>query len=526
MKFDGMVQIMHPSLPMLRKIGFSLLLTALAAAARSEAQTNRLLSLRDCIQLALQHNYDVQIERLTPEIARYSLKASYGAYEPLFNASAGQRFINQPSTFDPKKTGIDAPYELTTDTLGLGIQGLLPTGLTYDTGGSANYLNAKTDFALSPKDAVLFPPNGIRDTNQYFSVAAITLRQPLLKDFWIDAHRQRIWVDKKNLKISDLTLRWQIMNTVNAVEQTYYELIFAREKVKVENNALELANQLVAETRKRVEVGDLPPLDEKQAEAQAQLVQTDLYAAEQAVAEEQNALKNLMTDQFPTWVDANLEPNESLMAIPQMFDRTASWSNAIGTRPDLVQLRLELEKQGILVRYRFNQIFPRLDLVGGYGLQGWENSLDRTLGDIRDRNSPIYSYGAEVSIPLGGSRAARGTYKASQGAKQQAALRLKKAEQNALVQVDDSLKLARSTYQRTGSTRQARLYAEAALEAEQRKLRDGISTPFVVLQFQQKLTDARTAEIRALADYNKALANLALSEGNTLERNHLSIDAR
>ena len=115
------------------------------------------------------------------------------------------------------------------------------------------------------------------------------------------------------------------MNTVNAVEQTYYELIFAREKVKVENSALELANQLVAETRKRVEVGDLPPLDEKQAEAQAQLVQTDLYAAEQAVAEEQNALKNLMPDQFPTWVDANLEPNESLMAIPQMFDRTESW---------------------------------------------------------------------------------------------------------------------------------------------------------------------------------------------------------
>src|SRR5438094_2024061 len=294
-----MVQFVHPSLSMLRKIGFSLLLTALAAAARSEAQTNRLLSLRDCIQLALQHNYDVQIERLTPEIARYTLEASLGAYEPLFNARAGQQFINQPSTFDAKKPGIDAPYELTTDTLGLGINGILPTGTSYDAGGTANYLNGRTDFSLSPKDAVLFPPNGIRDTNQYFSVAAITLRQPLLKDFWIDAYRQKIWVDKKNLKISDLTLRWQIMNTVNAVEQTYYELIFAREKVKVENSALELANQLVAETRKRVEVGDLPPLDEKQAEAQAQLVQTDLYAAEQAVAEEQNALKNLMTDQFP-----------------------------------------------------------------------------------------------------------------------------------------------------------------------------------------------------------------------------------
>src|SRR5947207_6053464 len=209
-----------------------------------------------------------------------------------------------------------------------------------------------------------------------------------------------------------------------------------------------------------------------------------------------------------------------------MFDRTESWRNAISTRPDLVQLRLELEKQGILVRYRFNQIFPRVDLVGGYGLQGWANSLGETLGDIGERASPVYSYGVEVSIPLGGNRAARASYKATQAAKQQATLRLRKTEQEALVQVDDALTLARSTYQRTASTRQARLYAEAALDAEEKKLRDGVSTPFVVLQLQQKLTDARTAEIRALADYNKALARLALSEGSTLEKTGLSIDIK
>src|SRR5438876_10303872 len=511
---------------MLRKTVFVLLLTTFVADTRSQGQTNRLLSLSECIQLAVLHNYDVQIERLAPEIARYNLDGAYGAYEPSFNASAGERFLNQPGTFDPKKSGVDAPYELTTDSLGLGITGLLPSGLTYDAEATASFLSARTDFSLSPKDAVLFPPNGIRDTNQYFSITAITLRQPLLRDFWIDAYRQRIRVNKKNLKISEMALRWKIMNTINAVQQAYYEVVFAREKIRVEEKALELANQLLKETRKRVEVGDLPPLDEKQAEAQVQTVQTDLYAAEQALAEQQNALKNLMTDEFQTWVDVTVEPSEGLIAVPQMFDRSDSWRSAIGSRPDLVQLRLELEKQGIVVRYRFNQIFPRLDLVGGYGLQGWENSLDRTLGDIRDRNSPIYSYGAEVSIPLGGSRAARGTYKASQGAKQQAALRLKKAEQNALVQVDDSLQLARSVYKRTNSTREARVYAEAALEAEEKKLQNGVSTPFVVLQLQQKLTDARTAEIRALSDYNKALAQLALNEGSTLEKNHLSMEVK
>ena len=99
-------------------------------------------------------------------------------------------------------------------------------------------------------------------------------------------------------------------------------------------------------------------------------------------------------------------------------------------------------------------------------------------------------------------------------------------EQDVLVQVDDSLKLARSVYKRTNSTREARVYAEAALEAEQKKLQNGVSTPFVVLQLQQKLTDARTAEIRALSDYNKALAQLALNEGSTLEKNHLGVEVK
>src|SRR2546430_17357296 len=125
---------------MLRKTVFILLLTTFVADTRSEGQTNRLLSLSECIQLALLHNYDVQIERFAPEIARFNLDGSYGAYQPSFNASAVQRFINQAATFDPKKLGIDTPYELSTDELGLVITVLLTTGLCYDVCDTASLL--------------------------------------------------------------------------------------------------------------------------------------------------------------------------------------------------------------------------------------------------------------------------------------------------------------------------------------------------------------------------------------------------
>jgi len=45
-------------------------------------------------------------------------------------------------------------------------------------------------------------------------------------------------------------------------------------------------------------------------------------------------------------------------------------------------------------------------------------------------------------------------------------------------------------------SRQARDFAEAALEAEQQKLESGKSTTFVVLELQTKLTRARSVEIQ------------------------------
>jgi len=81
-----------------------------------------------------------------------------------------------------------------------------------------------------------------------------------------------------------------------------------------------------------------------------------------------------------------------------------------------------------------------------------------------------------------------------------------------------------TNFRRVDATKEARLFAESALEAEQKKLETGKSTSFFVLQFQRDLTAARSAEAQALADYNKALAQLAFDEGTTLERNKLDLE--
>src|SRR5207244_2739145 len=144
---------------------------------------------------------------------------------------------------------------------------------------------------------------------------------------------------------------------------------------------------------------------------------------------------------------------------------------------------------------------------------------------LREGDQPSYTYGAALSIPLSNVKA-RNAHKSSKEILQQNLLNVKKVEQDIMVQIDDAVIQARSKYEQVGSTREARLYAEAALEAEQKKLENGKSTSFVVLQLQRDLTAARSAEISALADYNKALADLAHREGSTLERRNIDLNVK
>jgi outer membrane protein TolC len=264
-------------------------------------------------------------------------------------------------------------------------------------------------------------------------------------------------------------------------------------------------------------------LDEKQAESQAAASRADLLSAQRNLEAQQNVLKNLITDSYTDWHDVRIEPSEPLIPQPHIFNVQESWAAGMTMRPDLLQSRADLERRDIILRYQRNQLFPQLDLVGSYGRNGLGRTLETSLDDIRTEKAPSFSYGAVFSIPLS-NRTARNNYKATKAAKQQALLTLKRLEQNIMVQIDDSIKLAQSDFDRVDATRQARLYAQAALEAEQKKLENGKSTSFQVLQLQRDLTARASDEVRALADYNKALAQLAQSEGTTLERHKLAVD--
>ncbi|HXF11320.1 MAG TPA: TolC family protein [Desulfuromonadaceae bacterium] len=510
------------------------LVTVLVAGAQSDlsavAPTNvpaldpvvavKAMSLQDCIQEALQHNFDLQIVRYEPGISLYNLRGDYGDYDPTLSASAEHdwnRGAFDTNTIAPLGGGLFFYPRSNSDEnqFGSDIGGGTPWGMTYD-------LVANLDQTYNNKYS------GVTNLTAEFkkdttSSVELDLKQHLLKDFWIDSTRLSIRVGKNRLKWSEQKMRQQFNESITDIANAYYELIFARESVKVQQEALDLAKTQLDQDRQRSRIGTLAELDVQQDEAQVAKNQAKWIEAEGTLTADENVLKALITDNYRQWHDIDIQPSEALTATLEPFNLQDSWDKGLSTRPELVQARLDVEAQGFQLKFDRNQLFPSLDLFGSYGYNGEARDYDGAIDELGRADRPYYKYGIEFSIPLG-NISARNTLKAHKLTAKQLLLTLKKGEQDVMVQIDDALKNARTKYQSVQATHQARIYAEAALNAEQKKYDVGKSTTFTVLQLQNSLTSARSDEIRALADYNQALADLAKAEGSTLERNRIDID--
>lgn len=500
------------------RLTFCAVTLALTVCVRAESRETRNWSLQDCIQQALEHNLGLRIARYNPEVALYNLKGSYGAYDPTFSASGQHDYDKAGGTLFQGSFQVPG-QETDTDTFRSGLNGLLPWGMTYG-----------LNFNASDTDGRRYTTNGLGVVvpvpySSSGGSVILSVTQPLLKDFWINPTRLSIQIRKNELKQSELGLRNTLMGLVTQVEQAYYALKAGYERVKVQESALQLAERLLAENKKRVEVGALAPLDEKQSEAQVAVSQADLLAAKRDLAQLENALIALMTDDFASWAQVDLEPSETLKAERQFFNVQDSWSKGLTQRPDYLAQQVAFENAGISVKINRNGLYPQVDLRGGGGYSGSRDEFSGVLGDIERRDQPSWYVGGVLSYPLG-NRTARYAHKASKANYEAARLSLKQMEQEIMVAIDNAIKNAQASYERVDATRKAREYAEAALAAEQKKLESGKSTSFVVLQLQRDLTDARSAEIGALTSYNISLANLANAEGSILERNRIDLEVK
>jgi outer membrane protein TolC len=496
-----------------------MLLAATAPAVfATDTAAPRPLALQECVEMALKKNLELRIERVNPQFALFNLAAARAGYEPSLSLS-GQHDHNESGS-RLLSGGFAIPGSTTdSDSFGGSLGGLTPWGMTYDLRGNANEQYGNS-FGFDANTNLI---TSAFDSSQ--SSVAIDVVQPLLKNFWIDGTRLNIAVAKNRVKYSELGLKARIIDIVTRVELAYYDLEFGHESVKVQQQALELAQRLREENKKRVEVGALAPLDEKQSEAEVAARQADLIAAQRNLELLENILKQLLNDDFASWSAERIEPVDSLSGERQLFNLQDSWAKGLAGRPEYRQATLDVEREGIQLKYDHNQLYPQLDVFGTFGYNGSGREFSDSLDEVNQRDRAFYTYGGKITIPLGNG-AARNRYKSTKAGREQSLLLLKKLEQDIMIGIDNAIKLAQSNYERIEATRKAREYAEAALSAEQKKLENGKSTSFIVLSLQRDLTAAQSTEISALVQYKRALAQVAQAEGSTLERRKIDLSVK
>ncbi|MCS6897144.1 MAG: TolC family protein, partial [Nitrospira sp.] len=353
---------------------------------------------------------------------------------------------------------------------------------------------------------------------------ALTITQPLLRNAGIDINKTFIKVAQNNAEVEQHVFRDRVMSVIASVEQTYWELVFANENLKVAQTALKAAEELLASNRAKLKAGVMSIVDVLQAEAAVASRVEQVLIAERTIRDQEDQLRRLLNPgEESLRQDVHITPTDSPVTVLEPLSLQEAIDTAIELRPEIVQAKKNVESGELNKEFARNQLLPTLSVQGTIGLSG----LGKDYGDSFTRNfsGDFYNYGAGVvlSYPLG-NRSAISTYNKRQLELKNAQATLASVRQQIIVGVREAVRRVQTDFKRIETTRSARIMAEKQLQAERERLRVGLSTTRLVLDFQRDLAVAQANELRAIIDYNKSLSNLARHKATTLERYHIQLE--
>jgi len=511
-----------------RIVALAPLLMALGLSAAAAFGAEHRLTLDEAINLALQKNEGLLIERESLAAAKAAVSGASGAYDPVAELDGGWSRSNEPlnSSFSGTSTDQIAP-EARSAEAGVALHQLLPTGgaLSLRARGARD----KTDGTF----ALLSPA--------YSTRVGVELRQPLLRDRSIDDARLSVRVAKAGRRQADASLRRTLSETVAAVEQAYWGLTAARLGVGVREEAVRLAEDQLGQTRARVESGSVPGTEIAQPRAELERRRSDLLAAREAVARADNTLKLLILEDTDEsmWLSP-IAPADSTAVEVVPVDVAASLQRALSARPELGAVQAVVDRRRAETAFARNGVWPALDAVASYdrfGLAGSRNpagpggalpsnldgSLAQSFQTLGDGDFDAARVALVLSLPIR-NRAARADAAVARHVERQAEADVVHVRKAIRAEVLDAASALETAGQRIESTRAGREAAEVQLAAERDRYATGLSTNFLVLTRQNDLSRARLDEISALTDYRMARSEMARATGSLIEDRGINID--
>lgn len=509
------------------------------ALATDDSQILR-LSLDESIRLALENNLDVEVQRFTPLVAGEQETEAWGAYDPEFFAEFGYSDIEEPISF--LLQGVATSQGDSYDGFG-GFRGLIPyfgSEYSFQFNGERTTTNLPVQ-AFSP---------------EYRSSFSLSVSQPLLRgliwnEAWTRVKTSRIRYDE-----SLENFRRRVMDTVQEVEDAYWNLIATSEQNRVARKSLQTAQALLDQTETQYEVGVVSKVEVVEAQAGVADREFNLIAADNRYRTAQDRLINLV-------LSTELRPDSKLLIEPTdppkeyvtyHVDAEQATQRAFEQRPELKIADDAIERQKLELKFAKNERLPRLDVqfnYGNRGLTGKQNKLlpnpdddpndpnddflpagsipEGTFGDTLDdyltsSAADQISARALLTIPLTNT-AARSRVSQTELELRRTTVMKRRLEQDIILEVRKAVRDLESSQEGIEAAQRASEASAEQLRAERIRLEYGESTPFDVLLREEDFVTAESREIEAIRLYRTSVTGLSRAQGSILANRNIAIDA-
>ena len=468
------------------------------------------LSLGDALGIALRNNFDLEIERLSTDVARYNAVGSWGAFDPVVSMTGGaaRSETEQRNAF----AGADVVED---DALQLQSNLFVPLTTGGNVSVSLDHTNAKTNSRFAAFD--------ISTTD----VVTATLTQPLLRGAWsryatVDQRESELALERQNEHEREVRAL-VLLDVYNA----YWDLVAAQEELRVRALAVELGKQQLAQDQRRLEVGAGTEVDVLQSETNVATQEEQRLRADYTVRQARDTLRRSLAprpnvaEKYEDYLDAWDWPIVTLTPLPEgktasEIDWRASLQLAIENRPELAERRLDIETSELELTRRHSLRLPQLDLDLSTSSAGFDTDPSSAFSEAVGWDFPSSSAALTFSMPIW-NRTARNAEHAARASLRRSQLLYDRYEVDLLAEVRTTVNEVDKERESVAAAIKSRTLAQRQLEAEETRQQVGLSTTFQVLQFQEDLAQALSNEVLAKALYARAVAHLSFVEGHLEE---------
>ncbi len=480
------------------------------------------LSLREIIQRAVANSSEVRVAGYDPAINAQKVIAAQAVFDPTFITNITPQRIDLQTGGTPitvnRKTGISEailPYNKENIyTFQAGLQQSTPAG-------------AKVNLVYQVDETDFDKPSDFRTTNPYWeNQIQFQISQPLLRGFGIEVNAAKITIAKDDQRISVLEFRKSLEDTIDMIEQDYWQLYEAEQEVlydqQLVNSALQTYNVLLDRFRKGIvdpdSGGEVPVA---QAETRVKADQAVLVGAQLHVRDISMDLKRRMNDpEFPVSSPLVILPADAPIEVPIEFNLKDQINAALDNRLELGEQTIRIDETDVLLMTARNGELPQLDFVATATIQGLAGGWNTALRNQGEFNHIGYEIGIQFQYPIG-NRAAKAQTRTAQLQRLQAIEQYRNLITQVTLDVTLNWDAVYSAYLQAKHRYESRLAAQHQIELLNKQEVSGVAKlnpPFVQIRLQalEDLATAQREEALALANYNIAIEKLQKAKGTLL----------